>query len=434
LNPHPLFRGCILSLILFGAPVAAIAGTPTAQGSAGADAWPEYRGPSANGHSSAIGLPTQWSETKNVRWKTPIHGKGWSSPVIWGRQVWMTTATPDGKALWVVCVDRETGKILHDRKLFDVGNPAVIHDVNSYASPSPVIEAGRVYVHFGTYGTAAIDTKSFETVWERRDLNCEHSVGPGSSPVLYGGLLILTYDGIDKQFAVALDKKTGKNIWKVDRATAWNDGGVGERRKAFDTPVIIKVGGKDQLVSLGAQAAFGYDPLTGAEIWRVRHIGYSNSSRALYGEGLLIFSTGFDKSELVAVRLEGDLAAKEDITTSNQAWRYTRNVPYKPCSLLIDGLVYLTNDSGMVTCLEAKTGSEVWKERVEGHFSASPVYAGGLVYCFTEEGKTLVFKPGRTWQVVAENTLDGGFMASPAIAGKALFLRTKTHLYRVEGG
>ncbi len=398
--------------------------------------WPDYRGPSANGQSAAVGLPLRFSDTQNVRWKTEIHGRGWSTPVIWGRQIWFTTATPDGEQMYVMCVDKETGKILLDRKLFEYVEPEHVAEINSYASPSAVLEDGRAYVHFGTYGTAAVDTKTLKTLWARRDLKIRHSVGPGSSPVLYRNLLILTMDGCDSQYTIALNKQTGDTLWKTSRTTKWKDVdaqgnrvGAGETRKSFNTPILARQDGRDILVSQGAKAAYAYDAATGKELWTVTHDGYSSSARPLVHGDLAIFNTGYDRSELVAVKLGGE----GDVTSSRVAWRYTRNVAFKPSAVLVNGLYYMANDAGILTCVDARTGEEVFKHRLGGHFSASPIVANGLIYWPSEEGLVTVQKPGRTFEALAENQMPEGFMASPAVSGKALYLRTKTHLYRVEG-
>lgn len=401
-----------------------------------AENWPEFRGPTGDGHSAATGLPVTWSETENVVWKTPIHGRAWSTPVVWGRQVWMTTATEDGREMFAVCVDRDTGKVLLDRKLFENARPEPLgNDVNSYGSPSPVIEEGRVYVHFGSYGTACLDTRTFKTVWERRDLPCRHFRGPGSSPILYRDHLILTMDGVDVQYMAALDKKSGKTVWKTDRSAEWNDldsqgkpAAQGDFRKAYSTPLLISVNGKPQFVVAGAKAAYGYLADTGKEIWKVNYKGFSNASRALYGHGMAFVSTGAGPPAIWAIRPDG----QGDVTSGNVVWKFNRMMPLKPSPLLVGELLYAVNDSGVVTCLEARTGQQVWQERIGGQFSGSPVFADGRIYFFSEQGKTAVLKPGRTFEKVAENTLADGFMASPAIAGKAFYLRTRTHLYRIE--
>lgn len=394
--------------------------------------WPEFRGPNADGISKATGLPVQWSDTQNVRWKTPIPGRGWSTPVIWGKQIWLTTATPDGREMFVLCLDRETGKVLLNHRLFTNAQPETIHDLNSYASPSAVIEAGRVYVHFGNYGTACLDTKTLRVVWQRRDLTCLFTVGPGSSPVLYRNFLILTMDGVDVQYVAALDKKSGRTVWKQERTLtkgfSHRTAAENDRHKAFHTPVLAEVKGKPILLSPSAQAMYAYDPDTGRELWHVRHTGYSGSSRTLVGNGIAYINTGFDRSSLLAVRLDG----RGDVTDTHLVWQASRSVPYKPSPVLVDDLIFLLSDSGIATCLEAKTGKEIWQERVGGSYSASPLYAEGRFYCFSERGKTTVLKAARNYEVLTENTMPDGFMASPAVAGKALFLRTTAHLYRVE--
>lgn len=394
------------------------------------DNWPEYRGPSANGHSPATSVPLTWDETRNVRWKTPIPGRGWSTPVIWGKQIWLTTATPDGRALSVLCVDRNTGRILLNHVAFTVVRPHPISDVNSYASPSPVIESGRVYVHFGVYGTACYDTRTMKQLWKRDDLPCTHSVGPGSSLLLYRDRLIVTLDGTDVQYTVALDTLTGRTLWKADRSNTFgtNRAAASERYKAFGTPIVAVVSGKAQLICPAAGGVYAYDPADGREVWQVRHGGYSTASRTMLGHGMAYVNTGYDQAELIAIRLGGS----GDITGSRVAWRFSRNMPLKPSAILVADLIYAAGDGGALTCLDARTGELVWRGRLPGNYSASPVYVGGRLYFFSEQGKVTVLQPGREQKVIAESTMPEGMMASPAIVGKALYLRTKTALYRIE--
>ena len=389
--------------------------------------WPQFRGPGGDGHSDAVGLPVTWSESENVLWKTPIHGRGHSSPVVWGDQVWMTTATPDGKQMFAVCVDRNSGKVLHDVGLFTNEVLQITHSLNSFASPTPVIEQGRVYVSFGTYGIACLDTATGRRVWARRDLNCDHFRGPGSSPFLFGNLLIQHYDGFDVQFVVALEKATGKTVWKTGRSTEFaNDNG--DFHKAFCTPIAIRSGGREQLISPAAQAAMAYDPHTGEELWRVRWGGHSTASRPLFGHGLVYLNTGFGKAQLWAVRPGGH----GDVTDTHVAWKLMKGVPSKPSPLLVRELIFMVDDGGVASCVDARTGQIVWQERLGGEYSASPVYADGRIYFFPHQGPATVIEPGRQLKVLAENELDEGFMASPAVVGKALILRTKTHLYRIQ--
>ena len=414
----------------------------------GAQNWPQFRGPNGNGHSEAKGLPLTWSETDHVKWKTPIHDRGWSSPVVWDNQIWMGTATEDGTKLFAVCVDRETGKIMHDLKLFDIANPQFAHKFNTYASPTPVIEAGRVYITFGSPGTACLDTRTGEIFWQRRDFVCNHYRGAGSSPILHRDLLIMNFDGSDHQFIVALDKKTGQTVWEKQRSVDYKDLGPdgkpqieGDLRKAFSTPHVAMFDGKDVLISQGAKAHYGYEPLTGLELWRVEERScHSASSRPVVGQGLVFLCTGFSRGILLAVS-PGKLGprvidASEETKPSPEqlhvVWKTTRNVPNKPSVLLVNDLIFMIDDGGIASCLEAKTGAEVWRERAGGNYSASPVYADGKIYLFNEEGKTTVLEAARQFKKLAENKLDDGFMSSPAISGQAFFLRTKKQLYRIE--
>ncbi|MGE0882005.1 MAG: PQQ-binding-like beta-propeller repeat protein [Blastocatellales bacterium] len=400
------------------------------------DNWPQFRGPDGTGHSSARELPLTWSETENVVWKTAIHDRGWSSPVIYGKQIWLTTASKDGRQLYALCIDKDTGKIIRDMKLFDVAEPQFAHSFNTYASPTPVIEQGRVYITFGSPGTAAIDTKTFKVIWQRRDFECNHFRGAGSSPIIFRDMLLMHFDGSDHQFVVALDKRTGKTIWRTDRSIDFQDldkngkpAAEGDLRKAFSTPHVVQLNGRWEMISLGAKAAYSYDPFTGKELWRVEERGqHSASTRPVLGHGMIFYPTGFSNGQLYAVRTGGNGL----ITDTHVAWRVKRGASNKPSILLIDDLIYMIGDTGIATCVEAKTGEIVWQQRIGGEYSASPVYADGKIWMFSEEGKTTVIKPGRTFEKLAENNLEDGFLASPAIAGKAFYLRTRTHLYRIE--
>lgn len=389
--------------------------------------WPQFRGPRANNHSDSTDLPITWSETENVVWKTPIHGRGWSSPVIWDNQIWMGTATPDGKQMSAVCVDKDSGKILVDLKLFENAEPREIHSLNSYASPTPVIEKGRVYLHFGSYGTAAIDSTTGDVIWTRRDLPCNHWRGPGSSPIIFGDKLIIHYDGFDYQYVVALDKATGKTIWKVDRDINYETEN-GDFMKAYCTPIVTEIGGRLQLISPTSKASIAYDPDTGEEIWRVRYKGFSATAMPFRSKEMMYINTGFSKAELYAVRLGGT----GDVTDSHVKWIARRGVGSKPSQLLIGDLIFMVDDKGIATCLDAKTGDDVWSHRIGGQFSASPLYADGRIYMFSHEGDTTVIEPAREFKQLAVNKLDDGFMASPAVSENSLILRTKTHLYRIE--
>jgi outer membrane protein assembly factor BamB len=400
----------------------------------GGDNWPEFRGPRADGYSDAVGLPIHWSEKENIKWKVPIHDKGWSSPVIWGKQIWMTTAPVDGKKLYVIAVDRDSGKIVHDIKLFDVAKPGFCIPTNSYASPTPVVEAGRVYVHFGSYGTACLDTETGKVLWSRRDLPCDHWRAPGSSPILFGDTLFLHFDGYDVQYVVALDKNTGETRWKRSRDINYGTDN-GDLKKAYCTPRVITVNGQAQLISPSAVATIAYDAATGDELWKVYHGGMNAAARPLFGDGLVFLTTGDAGApfaagwhRLLAIRPDG----RGDVTKSHVAWTHDKGVPARSSFLLDNDLLYMVSDNGIASCLEARTGKEVWLERLGGNYFASPILAEKRIYFFDDEGTSHVLQAGREAKVLAHNRLDTGCMASPAVAGSALFIRTKAHLYRIE--
>jgi outer membrane protein assembly factor BamB len=403
----------------------------------GGGQWPEFRGPSGDGHAQASGLPLEWSEERNVKWKTPIAGRGWSTPVVWDGQIWLTTATPEGKEMSVVCVDRATGKILHQEVLYRNEKPEPLgNPVNGYASPTGFIEEGRVFVHFGSYGTCCIDTKSFRKIWERRDLPCRHYRGPGSSLFSHKELLILSMDGVDVQYLTALDKATGKTVWRSDRSVDFEDldtegkpKSEGDFRKAYSTPILASVGGKLQLISTGSKASYGHDPDSGKEIWKVRYSGFSNACRPAYADGMVFLNTGFGKANLLAVPLTAQSTG--DIT-STIAWEEKKRIPLKTSMLIHDGLLYLIADDGQFTVLEAKTGQQACADRIEGNFAASPILADGKILLCNEQGTSYWLAPGRTLSKLAQNKLADGMLASPVAIGAQLILRTKSHLYCIE--
>lgn len=399
--------------------------------------WPQFRGPGGQGIAEAKELPVTWGETENVTWKTAIHGKAWSSPVIWGDQIWLTTATEDAHELFTLCVDKKTGKIVHDLKLFDVPTPQFIHPFNSAASPTPAIEEGRVYITFGAPGTACLDTATGKVVWERRDILINHFRGAGSSPFIYGDLLIMNYDGSDFQFITALDKKTGKTVWKTTRSLDYQDLDAtgkpkldGDMRKAFSTPRVATHGGKPALLSVSSKAMYAYDPATGEELWRVENRNaHSASATPVVGPDLIYFGTGQGRPELWAIRPGGHGV----VTDTHVAWKVTKNVPTRGTCLLVDDLIYMVDDNGVASCVEAATGKEVWKNRLNGkNYSAAPLLADGHIYFLSEEGKSETLAPGREFKVLGQGQVESGYLASPAVADNALFVRTKTHLYRVE--
>lgn len=379
--------------------------------------WPQFRGPSGQGVSTETNLPLTWSETKNVRWKTAIPGRGWSSPVIQGDRLWLTTATEDGKSLRAIAVDINTGSIQQNLEVFRLKSTKLMNNKNSFASPTPVIEGDRIYLHFGAYGTACI-TQAGEIVWKTKLEYDNGQHGPGGSPIVYEDLLIVSCDGLDVQFVVALDKATGKVRWKKTR----------EGYQAYTTPLVVKLPEGDQVISPGAFQSIAYEPRTGKEIWRVKYAeGFSNVPRPVFGHGLVFICTGFQEPSLLAVQPDG----KGDVTKSKIVWRIDRAIPRTPSPLLVGNELYIVTDNGIATCIDAKTGEELWRARVGGNHSASPVFADGKIYFLSEEGESAVIAPGRKLNHLATNQLDGPTLASIAVSHSSLFIRSATHLYRI---
>lgn len=398
--------------------------------------WPQFLGPEGNSIVEKAGIPLTWSEDDNVKWKTAIHGKAWSSPVVWGDQIWVSTATEDGHELSVLQLNKNTGKIVLDKKLFDIADPQFCHKFNSYASPTPVIEGGRVYITFGSPGTACLDTKTGDVLWQRTDIECNHFRAAGSSPILYGDLLIMNFDGSDHQFMIALNKHTGETVWRTERSIDFKDlepdgkpFAEGDLRKAFATPHIATIHGKPVLLSVGAKAIYGYDPKSGKEYFRVEsRVGHSSSARPAVVDDMVYYTTGWSNGQLWAFKVNSDLTTDQD----SIEWQLKRSVPNKPVPIVRGDRIYTVDDGGIASCIDRLTGEQIWNERVGGNHSASPVFIGDRVYMLNEEGKTTVLAAGDEFKVLAENTLDEGFMSSPAVDGNALILRSKTHLYRIQ--
>jgi outer membrane protein assembly factor BamB len=391
-----------------------------------ADEWPQFRGPDGQGHTNATGLPLHWSDSENVSWKTPIAGRGWSSPVISGGEIWLTTAIDDDRSLRAVSVDVKSGKVLRDVEVFHCESMPSINGKNTYASPTPVIELGRLYVHFGTLGTACLDTSRGNVIWTNRELTVDHKEGPGSSPVLCGDVLILNFDGVDSQYVAALDKHSGKLVWRRDRPGPHNP--VPDFRKAYCTPLVIETNGRKELISPGANRVIAYDPLTGDELWSVHYAGFSNVPRPVLADGLLVVDTGYMKPQLWAIRPGGS----GDVTDRNVVWRCTRHAPANPSPVAIGQEVYMVSDAGIASCLDAATGKTLWQERLGGNFSSSPLAGDGHIYFASEEGITTVIEASRKFHRLADNKLAGRMLASPAVIGKSMVIRTDEFLYRIE--
>ncbi|MBE7493737.1 MAG: PQQ-binding-like beta-propeller repeat protein [Verrucomicrobiaceae bacterium] len=410
--------------------------------------WPEWRGPTAQGHAVISNLPESFSETSNVAWKTEIPGRGHSTPVIVGDSIWLTTAIEkaaskedaerrlkantgdqpvivlDSVSLRAICIDRVSGKLLHDIELLDVKEPQWAHQLNSYASPTPVLDAGRLYAHFGSFGTVCLDIKTLKPLWKNDELRIMHENGPGSTAVLWQNRLIAHFDGSDQQFIAAFDTETGKVAWKTARSGEMDP--RAQQKKAYGTPIVITSGGIPVLVSSAANNIYGYDPASGKELWKVHYgeLGFSMSTVPVADAERIYFSTSFGKSKVMALKHHG-------AGTPAVVWENNKNAP-KMCSpVLRDDLLFYVDDGGILSCVDARTGEALYRERLGGKFSSSPVLVGDKLIVGSREGVVSIVAAGREFRILSQNTLDGSIMASPASDGEALFIRTDKALYKI---
>ncbi len=391
--------------------------------------WPQFRGPDGQGHSNAKGIPVEWSEEKNVKWKMPVPGQGFSSPVISGGQIWMTSSEMEGKSLHAICLDLATGNLLHNIEVISTDDAGPRHRLNGYASPTPVLDEKYVYVHFGPRGTVCLN-RNGKIIWKNTGFKYNVIQGGASSPILHGDLLLLTCDGIDFQFIVALEKETGKVRWKQPRAHL--EAAAKKRsiaKMSYSTPLIQSINGKNQLVCSGADHVAAYDLGTGRELWWMPYDGFSIVGRPSYGNSLfyVVGSIRQDHFCVYAVR-PGDGQLKPD----EIVWKYSKSVPHVPSPILVGREIYFVHDGGVATCLDALTGQPLWQERLGGNHDASPIEIRNRLYFLNREGKATVLTAGRKFEVLATNQLEGTFKASPAVADGALFLRNESHLYRIE--
>jgi outer membrane protein assembly factor BamB len=390
--------------------------------------WPELRGPHGNGHCDDQEVPLHWSDTAGIAWKSAVPGLGWSTPVTHNGTIWITSARDDGASLHVVALHGKDGSLAHDIPVFVNNEPKAIHDKNSHASPSAVVRDDRVYVHFGTYGTACIDAVHGTVLW-RQKLDYEPRHGPGGSPVLHDDLLVVNCDGTDVQYLVALDAETGEVRWKTNRAHVDPLRMTGGKNMpmAFSTPTIWHHGDRTQVISAGADHVAGYDLKTGQELWWSAYDGYSIVLRPTIDRGIVYFSSCYDNPIFYAVRLGGD----GDVTQSNRVWSLERGAPHCPSPLVIGDEIYFISDNGIASCLDAASGKQHWQERLGGNFSASPIYAAGRIYALSEKGVTTVFAPGKEYVELAKNEIQGRTLASLSTLDGDLLMRTDTHLLRL---
>ena len=417
--------------------------------------WEQWRGPNGNGHAPAGEYPLEWSENKNLSWKTLLPGRGHSSPVYQGSSAWITTALesvasqeererranassfPGAMGLHYLSkvefialqVDLKTGKIIRQIKVFEKKAPQAIHRLNSYASPSPILKNGKLFIHFGAFGNACLNSKTGQIIWKNQepDLWIHHENGPGSTPVLWNELMIFHLDGTDKQSVVALFQETGKIAWHRKRSGKLRENP--QTKKAYATPLIVQGSNGPVLISTGADWVYGYHPETGKELWKINYgiLGFSNVSKPLKFENLFIVSTGFMKGEIHAYQMHGN-------HPPSLAWKMTKGAPKKPSPIIVNGLLYVINDGGILTCLNARDGEVLWRSRLEGEYSSSPTFADGKIYISNHSGKTTVIQPGTSMKILAENQLDDGHMASFVPLRGSFLVRTEKALYRIATG
>ena len=399
------------------------------------DNWTRFRGSNLNAVATGDNYPVGWNDSLNLAWKTAIHGRGWSSPVMDDNKIWLTTAAKDGKTMSLLSIDFHTGKILFDEVIFTNDTTYRIHPVNSYATPTPCIDSGLVFANFGRYGTACYKTSDYSLVWKRTDFRCMHVQGPGSSPIVHGEKLILHFEGTDRQYIVALNKYNGELIWEVDRPKELYDSLLEIGKKAYITPIVIQVGEKELLISNGSAVCIAYDVETGEEVWRIPQGEDSTIAMPVYADGILSFYTGFvtdenDKKycELLAVDPEG----KGNIASTNILWRLKSPILQLSTQLAINGLIYTINSASELQCIEALTGELVWTEKLKGKFNSSPVYANGKIYFSSTHGETYVYEAGRKKKLLAVNSNTGEIWATPAFTNESILLRTSDFLYKIK--
>lgn len=396
-----------------------------------AEDWPRFRGPGGQGHSAETGLPVTWSTTKNVAWKTEIPGSGWSSPIVWKDRVYVTTATEEGAGCHLLALDRDSGKVVWNRRLLTQELKRK-ENKNSFATPTPCTDGARIYCCFADGSLVAVDLQG-ETVWINRDFPFYSKHGLGESPIVYQDLLIMPRDGSspgpdvkvgwkdpwDQAFVLALDAATGQVRWKTGR---------GMSRVSHMTPLVLNIDGKDQLISPAGDRIQGFDPLTGKLLWSAYSQGEGVTPSPVFGGDLLYTSSGFEKPTIRAVKVAG---AQGEVTDSHIVWEQLKGTPTQSSLIYVEPLLYAVTDNGVLTCYDGDNGEVVWQDRIGGKYSASPVYADGRLYFLSEEGVTTVLQPGREFQVLAQNAIDELCQASLAVSDGKFFLRTATKLYAI---
>jgi outer membrane protein assembly factor BamB len=394
-----------------------------------AEDWPQFRGPTGQGVSTETGLPTEWSADSGIAWSTPIPGRGWSSPIVHGDRVFVTTATEEGRSFRLLCLDRATGKIIWNTEVLQQGLDSRLQQGNSYATPTPVTDGQHTYV-VAFDGSLAAVANDGSITWTNRDFPYYSQHGIAASLRLYGDLLLLPFDpsssGEDKKvgwqkpwdesFVLALDKKTGDVRWKGDR---------GMSRIGHVTPNLVREGERDVLVSGAGDVVQGFDLASGERLWTVYSQGEGVVPSIVAGDGMVYSSSGFEEPTIRAVRTGG----RGDVTATHIAFEQTRAVPLMPSFLYVAPHLFTITEGGIAMCLDAKTGDILGRRRIGGNHRASPIFAEGRIYFLSEEGETTIVEATPDMPVVATNTIPGHCQASLAASGGHLFLRTDTTLY-----
>lgn len=397
--------------------------------------WTHFRGTNMDGRAQVETAPLHWNDSLNVVWKIPVKGLGYSSPVVYGNQIWLTSAAKDGKEFYVFCFDLETGKLLNEQTIFTAEEPQRIHSTNSYATPTPCIEEGRVYVHFGTFGTACIDTENFQVLWKRSDMPCDHMQGPASSLILHGDKMIVHLEGTKDPYIAALNKNTGETIWKSVRPAEIYDPLEPVYRKSYQTPIVIDVDGRELLISNAAYLCFAHDVNTGEVVWTIEYGYDSTVSQPLYDNGLVYVNSGWifeDNVPFFTRQFAIDPSGTGDVTKSHVKWMFEEEVPQIPTPVIVEGRMYMVHDRGMLTCIDAKTAAVLWKHELKGNFNSSPIYAGGNIYFINVKGECSIIKPGNSFQLVAVNEISGTVKAVPVFVDGKMILRTDKNLLLIK--
>lgn len=397
--------------------------------------WTHFRGTDMDGRANVEKAPLAWSNSENVVWKIAVKGLGYSSPVVYGTQIWITSAEKDGSKFYAFCFDFESGELLDEKTIFTAEDPQRIHGTNSYATPTPCIEDGFVYVHYGSFGTACINTENFEIIWKRNDMPCKHMQGPASSPILHKDKLIVHLEGTEDPYVIALNKTTGETLWKSMRPKAIYDPLEPVYRKSYQTPIVIEAKGKELLISNSSYMCFAHNVNTGEVVWTLTYGDDSTVSQPLFYEGLVYVNSGWlfeDNKPFWTRQYAVDPTGSGEISGSHVKWTYEEDVPQIPTPVIVDGLMYMVHDRGMATCLDVKSGEVIWKEKLKGNFNSSPVYAAGAIYFTNVKGVCTLIKPGRVFHKIAENDIDETVKAVPAFVGDRMLLRTENHLYLIQ--